>query len=154
MFSFSALSLPQTQHMETFSERPWLREKKSKAPDILFLLSPPQPHLLSNWLSYTHLLATCRNIPLMNILRCVPGLWRAITRYVNGLFWWWWGRPCAKVWDSSLIPRGRSVYARACIAEHPIYSLDFGPRNKYTSTHMRQSLVGSIVCHKYAGRVG
>lgn len=46
MFSFSALSLPQTQHMETFSERPWLREKKSKAPDILFLLSffnPPPP---------------------------------------------------------------------------------------------------------------
>lgn len=64
----------QTQHMETFSERPWVCEKK-RAPDILFLLplfiaflelfSP------SNWLNYIHLFATCRKKLPNEYLYCI-----------------------------------------------------------------------------------
>lgn len=63
---------PQTQHMETFSERPWVCEKSSRHLFLLPLFIAF--HFFSNWSNYIHLLAKCWSI-LMTI--CDP--LRAVT---------------------------------------------------------------------------
>lgn len=59
----------QTQHMETFSERPWVCEKKESFRHFISLPLFIAFWVLffSNWLNYIHLLATCRNFSLINI---------------------------------------------------------------------------------------
>lgn len=142
-----------TTHGNIFWEAMGLWKKKKEKSTRHFISSPSFHSFFwffSNWLNYTHLLPTCGNISLMNICDAFKG---CDVQLVDILIVYlgknWLCLPSVGFITYSI----GSMYGWF-ISMNILFTASISVCNKYTSTHMRQLQVYSIVCHKYAGRVG